>query len=115
MVPSTPWECLERIALDVASLVPDEESIVRVEVEFDGDAFAVQFVSTPYRPCQLYDPSLSTRLSVTEEQVARVRQALGDYCHHAKSWENELESLTLSVAIDGSFSMGQTHPRRRSL
>ncbi len=104
----SPWQLLERIAADVASLVPDEKSMVRVEVEFDPEPFEVQFVSALYRPGELWDPSLGTQLSVPSDQVARVRQGLTEFRERSQSWEHELERMTLTVAIDGSFSLGQT-------
>jgi hypothetical protein len=114
MVSSTPYECLEHIARYVASQVPDQDSLVRVEVEFAGESFDVQFVSTPYRPNQLYDKSLSTELSVGVELFANVRMWLSEYLIHARSWSNQLERLTLTIAIDGSFSMGQTERQREA-
>src|SRR6266699_1526631 len=104
----TPWQCLERIAADVASLVPDEKSIVRVEVEFDTQPFEVRFVSAIYRPNELWDPASGTRLTVSSDQVARVRNELTNYKSMMESPDRELECVTLTVAIDGSWGVGET-------
>ena len=111
---ASPWECLEHVATDVASLVPDEASLVRVEMECFPEPFDVRFVSYIYQPGCLYDASKSTALSVPAGQANRIRSWLEKYLDHSRSWDDELERMTLSVAIDGTFSMGQTCRRRGS-
>ena len=108
----TPYECLERIAADVASLVPDAESVVRVHVEFDPKPCEVEIVSALYRPDKLWSETPSTRLTLPAEKLQRVRDALTEFFVHSQSWDDELERMSIMVAIDGSFSHGETLRKR---
>jgi len=81
---------------------------VRVEVEVDPKPFEVRFVSAIYRPNELWDRALGTCMTVPSEKVACVRNALTEFLSLWKEPDRELECMTLTVAIDGSWGVGQT-------
>src|SRR5262245_34115192 len=99
----TPHECLKRVAAEVAPHVPDKESILHVDVEFDRLPFEVKFASTPYDRQSFYSLSLRTPFAVSPDLVARVRGVLSDYFTLTQPLlKVDLVFLRTSVTSDGA-------------
>lgn len=110
----TPYQYLEQVAAAVMSLVPNHESIVLVEVNFEPHPFTLQFVSTLYCPGELYDSSQSTRLTLEPALEEHIRRLIALFYDHVQTQDNRLQWLTLSVGRDGTFSFGTTSQRQLS-
>jgi hypothetical protein len=110
---TTPYECLERVAAEVAPHVPDDESMLHVEVDFDRQPFEVKFASTPYDRSRFFSLSLRTPFPAPPALVEGARQVLSAYLAVTQPLlKEELVFLRVSVASDGSFFMSQSCRRR---
>jgi hypothetical protein len=105
----TPYEYLERVAAEVAPIVPDAASIVHVEANYDVQPFDVRFLVTPYDRKQLYDLSLRKPIAAPPEVALRAQQVLSDYFAVTQPLlDQDLVFLRISVLKDASFLMSQS-------
>lgn len=110
----TPYELLERIATEIAPHVPGSDTIVHVEVQFDGRPSEVRFQSTPYDEEKLYDLSVRTPIAVPEALASWVRDVANEYFDLMQSRSDlDLVFLRISVKKDGDFLTDQSCIQRQ--
>lgn len=112
------------MAQEALPLVNGADRLLHVTFDFDADPIAVGIESAPYRPGQLDDSALACQVTPAAELLSRLRALTGAYRDAIQArtptgaTENTPLTLTLSIFVDGTFSVASTSrdgPPRKAL
>jgi hypothetical protein len=111
-----PLQFIEDLAADAVTLVPGEETALRIHADFRSDPFALWFASSPVHGLYLgpwhddlgpFDASVCAAVHPDPALRDRLRRALGAF-YEAYASKRQLDCMTVSVYADGSYSLGMT-------
>jgi hypothetical protein len=111
---ATQADVFDELAKALSPYCDAPEVVIRIEMEFARDPYAVSTVSVVrhfHDPNNIFDRSRDTELALAENEWVLVRSNVQEYLEISKGWKDRLIRTTLSIYQDGGWSVGSTSGR----